>query len=271
MKFLNGKNNQATQNAQIDQLIQQNYDVLCVNLVDRTVASSVINKAKEANIPVIFFNREPVKEDLYSYDKAFYVGSQAEESGRLQGEMTAQGLKQMTWDKNDDGKVQYVMLEGERSHQDAVIRTETSIRALEQEGFVMDRLERGGANWQEEQAKDLMETWIQENNDEIELVIANNDAMAIGAVKAYLNLHYQKNQFPPIVGIDGTEKGIAAVRAGELYGTIINNQRLNAEMILKLGLQKSGKNPINFNLPFNFNLPSLTGPYLWLPYQKLSQ
>ena len=71
----------------MDKFINQDYDVICVNLVDRTAASTIIDKAKSADIPLIFFNREPVEEDMNRWDKLYYVGAQAEQSARLQAEI----------------------------------------------------------------------------------------------------------------------------------------------------------------------------------------
>ena len=55
---------QQEQNDQIDQFISLDYDLLLVNIVDRTNAAVIIDKATQADIPVVFFNREPVREDI---------------------------------------------------------------------------------------------------------------------------------------------------------------------------------------------------------------
>lgn len=62
-------------------------DVLCVNIVDRTAAAVLIDKAAAMDVPVIFFNRQPVKEDLERWEKVYYVGPKGEESGIYQGEI----------------------------------------------------------------------------------------------------------------------------------------------------------------------------------------
>ena len=85
----------------------------------------VITKETASIIPIIFFNREPVEEDLMRWDKLYYVGGKAKQSGELQGELAADFIKvNPQADRNNDGKIQYVILEGEMGHQDAIIRTE---------------------------------------------------------------------------------------------------------------------------------------------------
>ena len=58
-----------------------------LTLVDRTAAGVIVEKAKKANIPVVFFNKEPLPEDMQRWDKVYYVGARAEESGTMSGQI----------------------------------------------------------------------------------------------------------------------------------------------------------------------------------------
>lgn len=49
------------QNEAVEEMIDAGCDIMCINLVDRTEPSKIIKMARQNNIPVIFFNREPVK------------------------------------------------------------------------------------------------------------------------------------------------------------------------------------------------------------------
>ena len=90
-----------------------------MNLVDRTAPSRIIRMAKQEDIPVLFFNREPVREDLMQWEKLYYIGCDAEQSGIMQGEIVADYIKNHPEvDKNRDGEIQYVLLEGEAGHQE---------------------------------------------------------------------------------------------------------------------------------------------------------
>lgn len=72
---------QRTQNDQVKALIDEGSNVLCVNLVDRADPSEIIDLARENDVPVIFFNREPVAEDMMQWEKLYYVGADAKQSG----------------------------------------------------------------------------------------------------------------------------------------------------------------------------------------------
>ncbi len=90
----NGDNDQRDQDELVEEMIAAGCDVLCVNLVDRTAPSDIIKAARQEKIPVIFLNREPVKEDLMQWDQLYYVGCDAKQSGReMQGEIAADYLK----------------------------------------------------------------------------------------------------------------------------------------------------------------------------------
>ena len=118
------QNDQSKQNDQIDVLISKGVRALAINLVDPAAAPVVIEKAKENNIPIVFYNKEPTKEALASYDKAYYVGTDSKEAGIIQGDIIAKQWKaHPEWDLNKDGVIDYVLLKGEPGHPDAEART----------------------------------------------------------------------------------------------------------------------------------------------------
>jgi len=105
---------QQTQDDQVQEMINAGCNVLCVNLVDRTDPSEIIELARENNVPIIFFNMEPVTEDMQRWEELYYVGADARQSGVMQGELAAEAVRKSTRiDRNKDGRIQYVVLEGE--------------------------------------------------------------------------------------------------------------------------------------------------------------
>ena len=132
MDIVDARDNQGVQNSQVERFISLGCDALCINIVDRSAASDIIDRAMEADVPVVFFNREPVEEDMNRWDKLYYVGADAKESAVIQGTIVADAYDadHSSLDLNGDGVVKYVLLEGESSHQDSLIRTEWSIQTL---------------------------------------------------------------------------------------------------------------------------------------------
>ena len=143
--MVDGANDQAKQTEQIDSFIAEGVDVLIVNLVQSTSASTIIEKAKAADIPVVFINREPTAEDLALYDKCCYVGADARQSGTFQGEIIA--ATENKGDFNGNGTVDYAMIMGDPENVDAQYRTEYSIKALEDAGLKVNKLYEQRADW----------------------------------------------------------------------------------------------------------------------------
>ncbi|MEG0177688.1 MAG: substrate-binding domain-containing protein, partial [Anaerorhabdus sp.] len=151
-----GKNDQAEQTNQIDNFIAQDYDVLIINLVQSTSAQTVIDKCKEANKPCIFINREPSEDDMKLYDGTdyqgmyTYVGADARQSGRFQGEIIAD--LENKGDVNGDGTLGYVMVVGDPENVDAKYRTQFSIEQYEESsGLKVEKLDEQRGDW--DQAK----------------------------------------------------------------------------------------------------------------------
>ena len=220
-----GNDDQQEQNEKVEEMIDAGCDVLCINLVDRTAPSRIIRMARNEDIPVIFFNREPVREDLMQWEKLYYVGCDAEQSGIMQGEIAAEyNNRHPEVDKNEVGKIQYVLLEGEAGHQDAISRTEYSVKTLMKNDVILEKLSYQLADWNRGQAENRMNRLISQYGKEIELVISNNDEMALGAVEAYRTVGYAREDWPVIFGIDGLEDALKAVKAGEMQGSILNDR-----------------------------------------------
>lgn len=226
---------QRTQNDQVKELIEEGCNVLCVNLVDRTDPSDIIDMAREKEIPIIFFNREPVEEDLRQWDYIYYVGAYSRQSGVMQGELAAETIwKNKNIDRNKDGKIQYVMLEGESGHQDSVIRTEYAVNTLKEKGIELERLSYGIANWKRAQAQNRMTQMVSQYGEEIELVLSNNDDMALGAIDAYAKLGIEADRLPVFLGIDGIGESLKAVEDGTMAATVYNDKEGQAEAMAEL-------------------------------------
>ena len=223
-----------TQNEQVRELIDAGCNVLCVNLVDRADPSEIIDMARESDIPLIFFNREPVEEDMLQWEQTYYVGAPARQSGQMQGELAADVIRAGGVDRNGDGRIQYVILEGEADHQDAIIRTESVVNTLQEKGIELEKLDYQIANWNRAQAENRMEQLIGQYPNQIELVLSNNDDMALGAMDAYKKLNYTETALPVFFGIDGTDAGLEAVVDSELAGTVYNDKEGQAKAMAEL-------------------------------------
>lgn len=266
LDIMDAKSSQNTQNSQVERLISLGCDALCVNIVDRSAASIIIDKAMAAGMPVVFFNREPVEEDMNRWEKLYYVGTDAKESAVLQGEILVDAYRKnpRILDRNGDGIVNYVLLEGETSHQDSLIRTEWSIQTLKDGNVPLEKLTGGIANWERSQASALMEQWLEEYPDQIELVICNNDDMALGAIDAIEREGIVGGSIK-LVGIDGIPAGQEALKEGKLFGTVESDKEQYAKIIFdiasSLAKGKDAKEKVDLEKE----------KYYWCPQRVLTQ
>ena len=227
-----------------------------------------IEKAKSNHVPVIFFNRELVEEDLERWEELYYVGADAFESGQLQGEILVEQCNQdfASIDKNGDGILQYVMLEGEAGHNDSMVRSMSVINKITESGYTVEKLADEIANWNRDQASNKITPFLNSYGDEIEVILANNDDMALGAADALKarGIDSQSDNWPVILGVDGTDVGLKAVEKGELLGTVLNDAKGQAQGMLEL----AGSLILKKDLSPEYTLQD--GKYIRLPYQEVT-
>ena len=247
-----GNNNQATQLDQINTAITDGANLLIVNIVETSSpdsAQQACDAAKNAGIPIIFFNREVDDAVVSSYENCAFVGTDAPEAGHMQGEMIGDYLLENydAVDLNGDGTISYVMFKGQEGNAEAEYRTQFAVEdanailteagkpelsfynAGNADKFLVDQT---GA-WSAQAATDYMTTILAEyseaNNNMVELVIANNDNMAEGAIAALqaagYNLGNDEEGKPtstviPVYGVDALDSAVEKIQNGQMTGTV---------------------------------------------------
>jgi len=262
------QNAQPTQNDQVDQMLAKKMKAIAINPVDRTAAAAIIDKAKAKKTPVVFFNREPMKEDMAKWNKVYYVGAKAEQSGSMQGQIVVDYWKANPGaDKNKDGVIQYIMLKGEPGHQDAELRTQYSIKAVTDAGLKVEKLAEDTAYWDRPKAVEKMKAFIAKFGDSIEVVLCNNDDMALGAIEALRQEGYfSGSKYMPVVGVDATAPALQALEQGTLLGTVLNDAKNQGKATFDLTFAlANGKDPATTGWKIE------AGQYVWVPYQKVTK
>ncbi len=269
LELVDSQNDQGKQNEQVDNFISKEPKALVINLVSPQAAATVIDKAKVDNIPVVFFNKEPSVEDLDSYENAYYVGTASAESGVMQGEIIAESWKaNPDWDKNGDGKIQYVLLKGEPGHPDAEARTTFAISTVNDAGIETEELAMDTAMWDTTQAKEKMDAWFSKHGDAIEYVICNNDGMALGAITSLEANGYfgDDNKLMPVVGVDAIPDALTKIEEGKLVGSVLNDAANQGKATMDLANNLAhGKDPLDGTEW------TLDGKAVRVPYKKITK
>lgn len=257
---------QITQNSQIDKAIGDGASVLIVNIVKSGSAERadvICQKATSAHIPLVFFNR-PIEEAGYEgvildyYDNVAFVGTDSAEAGHLQGKMIGEYLIEHydEVDLNGDGRITYAMFKGEAANAEAIYRTTYSVAdanaILKSAGYPnleyfdstsVDKFQLDlTGSWKRESAESYMTTNLVHHNEEngnmIELVIANSDSMAEGAIDALqtfgYNLGTPGSTTIPVFGVDATAAGRELIAQGIMTGTIAQDAQAMADCIARM-------------------------------------
>jgi methyl-galactoside transport system substrate-binding protein len=270
VEIVDSQNSQLTQNDKVDLFIKEKKHALLINPVDRTGAGIIIDKAKTADIPVVFLNREPLADDMKKWNKVYYVGANAEESGTMSGEIIADYWKSHPEaDKNNDGVLQYAMLKGEPGHQDAELRTKYSIQAIETAGIKVEKVAEDSAYWDRDKGQEKMAAFLGAKGNSIEAVLANNDDMALGAIKALKDAGYFKgDKYMPVVGVDAMAPAVEALEEGTMLGTVLNDADEQGKVsVILASLLANGEKPTKENVGFDI----ADNQYIWIQHKKITK
>jgi methyl-galactoside transport system substrate-binding protein len=219
--IMDGKNDQVEQTNQVDSFIAQNVDVMIINLVQSSSAGAITQKVKDADIPCVYINREPEKEEMDAWDKICYVGADASQSGTYQGEI----IRDLpdNGDADGDGVVRYVMIMGDAENIDAKLRTEYSIKALTDAGIEVDELFKQRGEWDQAKGQELAATALSQFGALIDVIFCNNDGMAMGAIQSIKQAGRTVGEDIYLVGVDAIAEAVDAIAAGDMTGTVLND------------------------------------------------
>lgn len=261
----------AIQANNINTLFAKQVDYICINNISPNDSASMIAKAKEQDIPILFINcTSPTEEELNSYDKVFHISSAAEQSGWIQGDAVSKYWKENPElaDRNGNGKLDYVMLVGMQGNYDSQMRTEKSIERVIENGIEVNSLSQMLCNWQRGEAMNQVASILAAQGDDIDAIFSNNDDMALGAIEALKASGYFKNgKYIPVVGVDATKVGVSALEEGTLLATSLNNPvTLGNTVYDVITLLDEGKAVTSENLG-----KKMTGKHIWLDYVAITK
>ncbi|WP_066800332.1 galactose ABC transporter substrate-binding protein [Moraxella oblonga] len=254
-------NDQATQYRQYDTMIGQGAKALVINIADVAEGEAVINRYC-GKVGLVFVNRNPGDKALAKCEKAYFVDGDAVQGGTLQGLKVLELWKENpSWDKNHDGKIQFAMLQGLVGHAGAEARTKWSISTMDNYpviGIDVEQIFSDHANFDKEQARTMVAKWLTDPNfEQVEVILANNDTMALGASEALK----QAGVKLPIFGIDATAEALNAVQLGDLTATVLNDAAGQAEVSLRMASNLASDNDVMSGIDYKLDHKTVRIPY----------
>ncbi|MBD7912053.1 MULTISPECIES: galactose ABC transporter substrate-binding protein [Clostridium] len=270
--FFDTKKNQSIEAEILDNILKNNFDLILGNLVDTKVDTieNFIFQIRQKNVPAILFNSEPsiITDEIRNYKKFVIVTTDPKEAGILQGKLIADqwNKNKSTMDKNKDNIMNYVMLQGAINNVGAIERTKYSISTINNLGIKTQELSKSINFWNQQLAKESVSSLFLKYGNKIEVIISNNDAMAIGAIEALQYYGYNKGdptKVIPVFGIDGIPAAQELIKKGVMTGTVFENINDTVEALYKVGLNLVyNKSPLeNTSYKFSNGETVITIPY----------
>ena len=220
------KDNPDMQSNQVKQLIDKGAkSVIVVFVSDREAADNqikIIEYAEKKKV-VIVAGQRAVPQKLFSqFNNLYSITVSPNVLGMQQGRMVVeQWKKNPAWDKNEDKKMSFVVLRGPQEATQAKTRSDNALNAIRSDDELNNAeiVLSAHTSWKREDAKATVAKWIKSGKmDQVEVLVANSDELALGAVDA---LKEAKKALIPIFGINASKEGVQAILDGDMVGSIL--------------------------------------------------
>ncbi|AUO15609.1 galactose ABC transporter substrate-binding protein [Clostridium taeniosporum] len=262
--FFDAKGNKSLQNESIEKALteEEEYDLFIINLITNNLSDieSTLIKIIKNNIPLILspdLSKEIIN-FIKSYKRFVIVGADYKQAGAIEGEILVNewNSNKEFIDKNNDNILQYIMLKGSIGSPLTYLKTKYSVLALNEAGIKTEELASANCEGMEDCAKLSIESLFLKYGNKIEAIIANNDDMAIGAVKALQEYGYNKgnkSETIPVVGINGIPVAKDLIEKGFMTGTVVLEPENFAKAIYSIGMNLASGIPALENTNYKFD------------------
>ncbi len=225
--------------------------ILCSPVSAETVVEL---KASAGDIPIVFINSCPDEKQLKE-GKYVYAGSDEYVAGQFQAEYVLDRLAGRQ-------EINVVLLKGEKAHSATNGRTKGVKQTLESSGKTINYVFEDYADWNQELSKHLFETFLRTGSP-VDCVLCENDSMALGVIEACKEANIDLGTLP-VLGVDATADGCAAIKNGEMAFTVCQSGAGQGEAAVKAAIQFAKGESVD-----SLEGVSEDGKYVWVPFEKV--
>lgn len=228
----------STQASQVEQLINSGVDAIVIVPVEADSLAPQIAKAKKKHIPVVTVNTTLTR----SSGLAATVLPDDVKAGEQEMQMMADEL---------DGKGNIAILQGPLGSSPELDRTRGIKNVLKKHPGIKV-LAKDTANWKRDQAVDKTKNWLSSFGGKIDGIVSENDDMGLGAAQALK----ERGEKLPVVGIDGIEDGLRAVKSGKFIGSSLQHGRIELAEGLAVAHRIAENKPVRKH--YTYVMPPIT-------------
>ena len=208
LRFADGQGKQENQIKALSSFVAQGVDGIILSPLVETGWDNVLEKAQKRNIPVLILDRQvDVKDDSLFVT---YIGADTYNEGRL----AAEWLVEKT-----GGKAKIVELQGTPGASPTINRYK-GFRDVIEDKPEMEIIATQSGDFRRSKGKEVMEAMLKKHGDEIQVVYAHNDDMAIGAIQAIEDAGKKPGDDIVLLSIDGVRGAFEAMVEGKLNCTV---------------------------------------------------
>lgn len=252
LDVLDAENSIENQVAHIKKAVEEGYDAIICSAV--SIDTVVELKASAGNIPIIFINSCPDAKYLEE-GRYIYVGSDEQVAGQFQAEYV---LEQFS----GRSELNVVIFKGPKGHSATNGRTKGAKQALSESGMQIHYVFEDNADWDQERARMMLELFLK-TGTRIDCVICNNDSMALGVVEACKAAGIDVSA-TPILGVDATVDGCAAIENGEMAFTVYQSGKGQGSAAIDAAIRIARGESLK-------DMEGITenGLYIWVPFERV--
>lgn len=252
--FVDSENVLEKQLAQIDEAVSQGYDVIICNPVD--IDTTLQLQVAAGDTPIVFWNSCPDASRLKA-GKYVYVGSNEGDAGSFQAEYILDKFA-------DKDEINVAVFMGQKLHSATLGRTNNLKHSLKQSGKKINYVFADFADWDQAAAKEQMDLFLK-TGQEFDCVACNNDSMALGVIESMkeYNIDFDK---VPVLGVDATADGCAAIEAGEMSFTVYQSAVGQGEYAVKAAALLAKGDSLT-----KLEYTAEDEKYVWVPFEKVDK
>jgi ribose transport system substrate-binding protein len=238
LTWLSANNDVNTQASQVEQFVNAGLDAIIIAPVQADSLAPQIAEAKAKNIPVISVNTNLADtSQLTATVQPDDVGAGAQEMSQMAAALAGQG--------------KIVILQGPLGSSPELDRTKGIEQTLARNPGIQV-LAKDTANWQRDEAVNKTKNYLSSFGSQVNAVVAENDDMALGALQA---LREAGRTDVKVVGIDGIQDGLNAVKDGTMVGSSLQHGRVELATGLAVALRAVHKQ--QFNKTYTYKMPAI--------------
>ena len=259
LKVMDAHSDMAAQLDQLNTLVSQGvkHFVVVPAVTEGSEQLASVISAKKGS--AAFSNTAPTVAALKMSSNLFLASSPESIAGSIQADIVDSYFKKFPNKLGPNKSINLILFLGQLGHPAQIYRTQAVLKDLEKKGYKVNVVAKDTANWQPDEAQQKMDAWLNAYKGKFNLILANNDAMALGAVESLITAKYVDDPANPtkdvdgdgtflkvpVIGVDATQVALRSMAEHKLYATVLQDAAMQATTAFDLAYTMATKGAVN--------------------------